>query len=265
MPIVDGSIADDEAGQQEVACKEVGDRQHPIARRGDDDGAEQSLELQTIALPRSDLGNGATPTSSPRRTGVINPTARPSSAVLAISLPLAFIPFLRVSSRHLMMRNETKSALASEPRRSQCQSIALKAPESFSRSSEYTTSARMTTVATSFRIMVRGVRLAKGASPSAMAKLHLELRLGFPYVDRLGHSQHRSLGEGRPRQARRRTGDRELGENHIRRERVFTVAQHIGNARCLAIDVDLPLKREALIGTSYRRHDWLAAVRRLIR
>src|SRR6476660_1130526 len=180
MPIVDGSIADDEAGQQEVACKEVGDRQHPIARRGDDDGAEQSLELQTIALPRSDLGNGATPTSSPRRTGVINPTARPSSAVLAISWPLAFIPFLRVSSRHLMMRNETKSALASEPRRSQCQSIALKAPESFSRSSEYTASARMTTVATSFRIMVRGGRLARGASPSAMAKLHLELRPGSP-------------------------------------------------------------------------------------
>jgi hypothetical protein len=53
----------------------------------------------------------------------------------------------------------------------------------------------MTTVATSFRIMVRGVRLAKGASPSAMAKLHLELRLGFPGVDRLGHSQHRALAK----------------------------------------------------------------------
>src|SRR6476619_5569775 len=167
--------------------------------------------------------------------GLITPVRLGELVGVAISLPLAFIPFLRVSSRHLMMRNETKSALASEPRRSQCQSIALKAPESFSRSSEYTTSARMTTVATSFRIMVRGGRLARGASPSAMAKLHLELRLGFPGVDRLGHSQHRSLGEGRPRQARRRTGDRELGENHIRRERVFTVPQHIGSAHGLAI------------------------------
>src|SRR4029079_4976478 len=52
MPIVDGSIADDEAGQQEVACKEVGDRQHSIARRGDDDGAEQSLELRHFAYQR---------------------------------------------------------------------------------------------------------------------------------------------------------------------------------------------------------------------
>jgi len=67
---------------------------------------------------------------------VINPTARPRSAVRAISLPLAFMPLVRVSSRHLMMRNDTNSALAAEPRTSQCQSIALKAPESLSRSSE---------------------------------------------------------------------------------------------------------------------------------
>ena len=37
-------------------------------------------------------------------------------------------------------------------------------------------------------------------------------------------------------------------------KRVFTVAQHIGNAHRLAIDLDPPLKREALRGTSYGRH-----------
>jgi hypothetical protein len=41
--------ADDEAHQQEVAGKEMGDGQHPIDRRGRDDGAEQSVELRHFA------------------------------------------------------------------------------------------------------------------------------------------------------------------------------------------------------------------------
>ena len=44
-----GSMLDDEAHQQEVAGEEVGDGQHPIDRRGHDDGAEQSFELRHFA------------------------------------------------------------------------------------------------------------------------------------------------------------------------------------------------------------------------
>jgi hypothetical protein len=41
--------ADDEAHQQEVAGEEVRDGQHPLDRRGHDDGAEQSFELRHFA------------------------------------------------------------------------------------------------------------------------------------------------------------------------------------------------------------------------
>jgi hypothetical protein len=72
-----------------------------------------------------------------------------------------------------------------------------------------------------------------------MAKLNLELRLARPGVNRLGHKQHRSLGEGRRRQARRYATETESSGKIISDDSAFSRSRSTSVMRTVSPSISI--------------------------